>query len=952
MAIGGGKNAIETFRDARRTNMSRAASIAWAIANAGAVIAGGFAGRAVANMGIDMFNRAHPENRVFQNEEHRTINTERAVTRDVEYTRMEYTDEALRNSERIAKMWYRDNPDLLQQRVDTINTYNAEHGTNIDPYRAIMINGDAGGQTFDNMRLHVNNSHIDPNVNDVYSGGNHRVLTNAWGRANGFSADELNAARNLFNADGTINSRGFDVIGRMDGLISDNNSVGYVSGRPVQTDGYFRPNDPAGWTTYTGGNPAMTEHTYVTTETVMEPTTETITEYTRANGDGMAAFGNYNPRERKTTLRERLGIPYGWRRRHETEPTPEIIPAPEFDDINGPMPNDGDKNFETPDLSQGSENRPENPFDFVPVNPIVDDENHKNPDDDIFVAPIDEHKSVDDTLVLPGAHGPRLLPAGNWVKDAPEPVFAVHYSDAKAYNDLTKNIVREQSKSHPNQKKLTRLKQEQMELYNELGRPDMLEFDRARVAAYNRHAVAQKMAELERLSANRPDTSRGATRFDIKDWNRAKSVLEREIAELGGAGILDTSHLRFAEPIKSDSRKHKEERWARLDAEKAERDAVAAERVSKPRAKDTERIENTEMPGVKLSDLRNPFEFNTGIPHTERMYRRDALTDLSNHTVPRVDVAEMSRPRTPIMETPDATVPVDESVKPLPNPFDLVNTPTVETPVTTAPVDKPEKPLPNPFDLTNTPNPISTKEQSAEQPKARNGFWGRVLDRASDLIKKTGVGRKYFVPESLKTLAKTPNLFQEEIMKIRDVPVRIVNLDGHGAYLTQNNDRPIVVVEVDGKRFLYALITGYEQYSSQNTGHWEPVYAFTDDGYLCDSDVASAGQDAWDIAAALDDKIGDIRNYSDEYLTRIRNEAGLDGFVGGADAVSAIDFEHIVQRIHNEEQGDSRIWGKYQNMYKVGINDVNRFFNKLGTNEWWRKNTGLRGWLSDKFGRK
>ena len=40
-------------------------------------------------------------------------------------------------------MWYRDNPDILQQRVDMINAYNAEHGTNIDPYRAIMINGDA-----------------------------------------------------------------------------------------------------------------------------------------------------------------------------------------------------------------------------------------------------------------------------------------------------------------------------------------------------------------------------------------------------------------------------------------------------------------------------------------------------------------------------------------------------------------------------------------------------------------------------------------------------------------------------------------------------------------------------------------------------------------------------------------------------------------------------------------
>ena len=92
-----------------------------------------------------------------------------------------YTQDALDNAERIAKMWYADNPGELQHRVDMVNQYNAQNGTNIDPYRAIMLSADAGGQTFDNMALHVDGG------GHTHSGGSHTVLTEQWASEHGVS---------------------------------------------------------------------------------------------------------------------------------------------------------------------------------------------------------------------------------------------------------------------------------------------------------------------------------------------------------------------------------------------------------------------------------------------------------------------------------------------------------------------------------------------------------------------------------------------------------------------------------------------------------------------------------------------------------------------------------------------------------------------------------------------
>ena len=220
LALGGSNNAIAMYKDAKNSGMSTSESLIWSFANAAAIIGGGIGGRMTANAGIAAYNQNNPENTIFQTKE---ITQETQQIERTE-THITYTDDALQNAERIAKMWYMDNPTELQNRVDMINAYNAEHGTTIDPYRAIVLNANAGGQTFDNMAQHIDGGGI------KYSGGNHTILTQRWGTEYGFDHADLSALKNMFMADGSINPDGMRVAMDIDPLVSARNEVGAISG--------------------------------------------------------------------------------------------------------------------------------------------------------------------------------------------------------------------------------------------------------------------------------------------------------------------------------------------------------------------------------------------------------------------------------------------------------------------------------------------------------------------------------------------------------------------------------------------------------------------------------------------------------------------------------------------------------------------------------------------------
>ena len=312
LALGASNNAISTYQDAKKAGMGKGESIAWALANAAMVVAGGFAGRFAGryladSMGLSTRTETHQEyKKVGEHEETETT----------------YKPETLENAERIAKMWYRDNPDLLQQRVDMVNDYNATHGTNIDPYRAVMLNADAGGMTADNMALHVDGGGV------VHSHGQHTVLTQHWGSEHGTSTAELNALRHMFDG-GQISDDAMNAAMKIDQMVSPINEVGVTTGAPVHHDHVLKPlnvdlgNGERGYSTYANGNSPME----VNTKVVDDYGYVDVTTQTHVDAPGlMGTFGNYN-KEHQASLKDRHGA--------KADKITEIVPPKKPKQIEG-----------------------------------------------------------------------------------------------------------------------------------------------------------------------------------------------------------------------------------------------------------------------------------------------------------------------------------------------------------------------------------------------------------------------------------------------------------------------------------------------------------------------------------------------------------------------------------------------------------------------------------------
>ena len=840
LALGGAKNTVETFRDARRSDMSVIESLAWAIANAGAVIAGGFTGRMAANAGINYYNERNPENTLLQNA------TDRTIEHEVEHTetRSEYTQNALDNAERIAKMWYRNNPEILQQRVDAINAYNAEYGTSIDPYRAIMINGDAGGQTFDNMRLHVNNSHIDPNINDVYSHGNHRVLTDAWGRAYDFSPDELRAAAHLFNSDGSINPDSMDVVARLDNYVYENNTVGYMPGRGVHTDNYLPQNDvarggevsPNGkvFSTYSDGTPATVENTYTTTET----TYENVTDYNRANGDAMATFGNYNqPVKNDGDLRNRVGgmNSTGFRPLRSSDKRGPIKP------IVTVTPNDKDKEEDTAPLSD------------VPKE-----------------VPVVQTKQPEQTEQV-------VVPEVEQQKDK---IFAITRAQGKAWQDLHKNmerVIRKMKNAASSSSKMHELNVQRKDilhdieqLRNDLGHESDEVIDVAADQAIWRADLRQRMIEMENLMQKRPSDAKG--KYAKKDWELNVARVQNKIDQLRNAlgDAADESRLYYPTPVPGIQAQKKA-------ARRAEYESHRAEILETPLPKPTSRVKPTQDEIVEDAEFVPEFD----LPEYESQFNDDVDLDISNHRVPKLDLGRFKKPKYDISDDEIRVIGGKEK--------SVFNTP--------------EKPL---VRIIN------------EEPRYNErGGLVAVLRRAYDKIKKHVSGRTYKVPESLIDIAENANLISTPITDIRGVPVHLVDLSGNNNPLTQNENRAIVVVDVRGLRIPFYLSNGDEGIMA---GRWMPLPEIYRSGkwlrWVFLQNELTEIPEIENISHALNQIIGDVRNYSDDALTAEYNMLGKKGFVGGNDVIEHINPEKVFKLIDHAEYSDQhnhKIFATYDN---------------------------------------
>ena len=632
VAMGAGmvNNGIATYEHLEKEDMSKTERIAWVIANATAPLAGGLTGRVAANSFINWYNQQNPENTIFQNTAERA--TEQKISRDV--IERQYDPAAIEHHKEMMLKYHWETPESFDVRVN-----------------GLMDNG----LTYDESVRYLLAWH---DATDHNLGG-------GYFKGIGMSSSELAALRASIDGN-TVNITpdslaAFKVV---DPKISPINQVGHTPGTVPTTK---LPSNatmgPDGRYVYDAANNNV-YHTYAdgtsAFQDVKVPVTDIVqgseTVYNQVSTDPvMAAYGVYTPGEQRT-LRDRIGAFLG--RTKGAKPAPN---KPEDnwtdDDV---VPVLGDTHDDVEQNKDEKDNNNEDIF-AVPVyeepEQLTDDNKHDELSAGGALVPtgaklpsIDKVLGTDKNNIVIDIPKPKLLEAGRKQQQERELRFGLTYQQAKAYNDLVQNIERETRKKNFDPKKITRWKQELQEMYNKYGRPDSIEYEIARREAYAREEIDTKLLpqldnvqadirnislEMSELLKQRPDAdvsepgalAKWQKKYDKKArkserLRKQESRVEKKIKELGGLALLDTSDLYFPSPVKSESRRRKEEKWARMDVEKAERDANAAVAAEMARAEGEAHVQqkakeekgekqevNLIQPEIiKPVEIKNPFE--------------------------------------------------------------------------------------------------------------------------------------------------------------------------------------------------------------------------------------------------------------------------------------------------------------------------------------------------------
>jgi len=309
LLLGTSNMAINTVQDAKEQGVSTLEGIGWAALQSVVNVGAAFGGRLAANEGIDAFNNRHKDNNIFQH-------GEKIGTREIEVTTTEieigYRDGVVENAQKILDYWYNDNPELLQQRIEAIESYNAEHGTNINPQRYLLAAHDAGALSADNNLLHNQGGE------DFHTHSNHKVLGQGWSNTTGVAQSTVDTLAGSINGgDVNITPESINAFNQIDRFISANNQVGYAEGAPYQNDGVLGYNaeaDASGrmvasengdrWTTYADGDSAFEQ------KIVEKTTQEEVNVYGMVRNEtdlGLGMFGVLGRKLQNLQLKERIG---------------------------------------------------------------------------------------------------------------------------------------------------------------------------------------------------------------------------------------------------------------------------------------------------------------------------------------------------------------------------------------------------------------------------------------------------------------------------------------------------------------------------------------------------------------------------------------------------------------------------------------------------------------------
>jgi len=620
MALGGTSNAIQMYKDAKNSGMGTKESLVWAFANAAAIVAGGVLGRTTAKVGIQAFNEHNPHNTLFQTRD--VVSDVQQVERQESHT--VYTDDAIQNAKRIAEMWYADNPTELQHRVDMINAYNAEHGTTINPYRAIILSADAGGQTFDNMALHVDGGGV------VHSGGQHTVLTDFWGAEHGVSSDELSALRNMF-ADGVISADEIAAASKVDAMVSSINEVGTVTaGDAPHYDGVLPQNtvDANGrpvFNTYADGNSVF--HSQVVTVIDDVPVNvETFTPVDIPFGLGM--FGVSYPRTNREfdQLKDRAGA---------LMDRLDTVKSNENTDDDKVLPTQKEPKMLAP--HDDKELPPHSGKNVLPGAGQKAVSGHAKPK--MLPAHVDDGKE----LAPHDGGGKRLAPHVDEKQLAPvenvaarPTVLKITRAQARNLDLLEQQIADIESKrtsgmkksdAEKLHKKQKTLQQKLQTLLNQLGRPSDDELAAAKADAYRRYDLKNAIDELakidEQIAGYNAHKSNRSKKEGEELARRRQQILAR-IAELGGAESLDdVSYLRDPVPV--------------------EPEYPAADKDEKPTKKKSG-VKNWFRRGMDVVRDIASNQFGVGADFDDEMMRQSAARDALDDEY-RADIREQNKRR-------------------------------------------------------------------------------------------------------------------------------------------------------------------------------------------------------------------------------------------------------------------------------------------------------------------
>lgn len=519
VALGAYNNGSGVFKSARDAKMSPVQSIAWAIANAGSVIAGALGGRMGAQWGIGKYNQLNPDNAWFNNKtavpgEPKKISDE--ITH--ERTIMHYSDDMLQNSKNIVEGWYAhdypNHPEILQQDIDAINQYNIDNDANLDPYRILRA-----------IKM---------------SQPSRLTYTPGWADANEIPQELIDLASHAVDG-GTYNSMGIRAASYLDThYLGNQGEVGPVGDFTNRT---YSPITEL---------PTETTKTIVDQPARYEPTFEAKPEPVDIRA-GYGAFGNYTPRERKSNLRNRIGSFLDRvRSNRRNESVPENVP---------PFISNDERKIPTFTLDEPQEQQ------LPPV--ILDEqdgklrttgENTPSPARQKgYVAPVVDLSQTQQVPDLRLKDMPVALPDPETRKYEPYYDFALTEAQAERWNELHTQLatVRAKIKSIKG-RILTREKTELLEhakrltdeinsFTAELGNPTTFMLEQALAEIERRKKLKDSIAQYERHMRSKPSGD-NVPEWRIQKWKSEQAKLVDKIEALGGWNSLDESKLRFATP--------------------------------------------------------------------------------------------------------------------------------------------------------------------------------------------------------------------------------------------------------------------------------------------------------------------------------------------------------------------------------------------------------------------